>query len=107
MINLHKKMKNMSRKPKSLCLRLCFFTFLYAPYPLFQCVVLHTLRGKLFISGAGASVVGIRVYCYSATRSEESGHLYIFWVHEVYEVFHDDVHTVFVEIAMIAETEEI
>ena len=43
----------------------------------------------------------------TAPGSKEPCHLYIFRIHEADEVFHDNVDAVFMEVAMIAETEEI
>ena len=65
------------------------------------------MLGKLLIFCALAAIVGKGVDADAATRGEDARHLDIFGVHEADEVLHDDVDAVFVEIAMIAEAEEI
>ena len=44
--------------------------------------------------------------CYS-TRCEETCHLDILRIHKLHEVFHNDVHAVLVEVAMITEAEKV
>ena len=63
--------------------------------------------GQLFIFRAGLSIVGIRPDADAATRREDARHLDVFRLHQRDEVFHDYVDTVFVEVAVVAETEEI
>lgn len=67
----------------------------------------ETFPGQLFVSGARPSIVGVRMNTDTAPGSKEPCHLYIFRIHEADEVFHDNVDAVFMEVAMIAETEEI
>ena len=57
--------------------------------------------------GARPAIIGIGVDADTTTRHEETRNLDILGVHQPDEVFHDDVHAVFVEIAMVAEREEI
>ena len=61
----------------------------------------------MLVFGAWAAIVGVGVDADAATRQEESFHLDIFGVHELDEVFHDDVDTILVEVAMVAETEQV
>ena len=53
------------------------------------------------------AIVGKRQYGYAPSWCEDAFDLDIARIHECYQVFHDYVHTVFVEISMIAETEQI
>ncbi len=52
-------------------------------------------------------IVGKGIDRYAAARSEDSGHFKIARIHEAHEVFHDYVDAVLVEIAMVAEAEQI
>ena len=70
-------------------------------------VLSKTLLGQLFITSAGFAVVGIRIDADATARSEQSGNLYIFRIHQFDKIFHDDVHTILMEISMITETEEV
>ena len=65
------------------------------------------LFSQALILGAGAAIVGVWMDGDAATGREESSHLDILWIHQLNKVFHDDVHTVLVKSAMIAETEQI
>lgn len=65
------------------------------------------MLGKLLIFCALAAIVGEGVDADAATRGEDARYLDIFGVHEADEVLHDDVDAVFVEVAVVAETEEV
>ena len=65
----------------------------------------ETIVGEFFVFCAGASVVGKRVDADAAARREESGDLNVFGGHKADEVFHDDIDAVFVEVAVVSETE--
>ena len=65
------------------------------------------MLGQLLISRAFASIVGKGPDGDASARGEYARHLNIFGVHESYEVFHDDVDTILVKVAVISETEEI
>jgi len=65
------------------------------------------LLGKLLVFGAGAAVVGVRIDADAATGREEADDLDVLGIHESDEILHDDVHAVFMEIAVVAEREEI
>lgn len=67
----------------------------------------EALRGQLLVFGARPAVVGIGVDADAATRDEKPGDLDIFGIHEADEVLHDDVYAVFVEVAVVAETEQV
>ena len=62
---------------------------------------------QLFVLGAWTTVVGVGVDADAATRGEDACDLDVLGIHETDEVFHDDVDAVFVEVAMIAEGEEV
>ena len=70
-------------------------------------MVEQTLLSHLFVFGAWTAVVGEGVDADAATRGEEAGDLDVLGVHESHEVFHDDVDAVLVEVAVIAEGEEV
>ena len=53
------------------------------------------------------AIVGKRQYGYAPSWCEDAFDLDIARIHECYQVFHDYVDAVFVEISMIAETEQI
>lgn len=72
-----------------------------------QVVLLQTVFGQLLIFCAGAAVVGIGVNADAATRGEQACHFNVFGVHQFDEILHDDVHAVLMEVAMIAETEQV
>ena len=52
-------------------------------------------------------VVGKRIDADTATRHEISRYLQVFGIHQFYQILHDDVHAVLMEIAVIAKREEI
>ena len=52
-------------------------------------------------------VVGKGVDTDAAAGGEDAGYLKILRIHQSDQVFHDDVHAVFVEIAVVAEREEV
>ena len=70
-------------------------------------MVQHALSGHLLVLGTRTAVVGIGIDADAAARQEEPQHLNVLGVHETDEIFHDDVDAVLVEIAVIAEREEI
>ena len=67
----------------------------------------ETLLGKALVLRAGTAIVGVGIDGDAASWCEEPGNLYIFGVHKFYEVLHNDIHTILVEIASVAETEEV
>ena len=67
----------------------------------------HTLLGHLFILRSRLSVVGVRVDADAAAWGKESDDLDVLWFHQLHQVFHDDVDAVLMEIAIVAEGEEI
>ena len=56
---------------------------------------------------SGLAIVGVRPDADASARSENASHFDVFRVHQLYEVFHDDVDTVLVEVAVVAEAEQI
>ena len=67
----------------------------------------ETLFGKFLVLGAWLAIVGVRPDVDATTRSEDTRHLDVLRVHQGYQVLHDDVDTILMEITMVAETEEI
>ena len=55
----------------------------------------------------GITVVGEGLDGNATTGIKQADDLQIFGVHQLDQVFHDDVHAVFVEVAVVAETEEV
>ena len=65
------------------------------------------LLSHLLVLGAWLAIIGIRPDADAATRRENARHLDVLGLHQGDEVFHDDVDTVLVKVAMVAEAEEI
>ena len=65
----------------------------------------QTFLLQRFVFGVG--IVGEGVDADAATGGEDTRYLKVLRVHQFDQVFHDDVHAVFVEIAVIAERKEI
>ena len=63
--------------------------------------------GEVGIFCAGLAVVGIGIDGDTTTGREEANDLDVFGLHEADKVLHDDVDTVFMEIAVVAEGEEV
>ena len=59
------------------------------------------------VFGAGLAVVGERIDADAAAWHKDSHHFNVFWRHEVDEVFHNRVDTVFVETAVVAEAVQV
>ncbi len=79
-----------------------------SPFGYFSCLVIgETLLGQLFVAGARASVVGVGIDADAATRGEEASDLNILGVHEADEILHDGVDAVLMEVAVVAEGEEV
>ena len=72
-----------------------------------EVVLLEAVGGEFGVGRAGPAVVGVGVDGDASAGCEESGHLDVLGVHEAYEVFHNDVYAVFVEVAVVAEAEEV
>ena len=67
----------------------------------------HSLFSHFFVWSTWHSVIGIGIDGDAATRGKQSYHLYIFWLHQLHQVLHDDINTVLLEVAMVTEGEEI
>ena len=63
--------------------------------------------GQLFPLGAGTAVIGVGIDGDASAGRKEARHLQILGIHQFHQVFHDGVHAVFVEISVVAETEQI
>ena len=63
--------------------------------------------GDLFPLRPRLTVIAVRVDRDAAAREETSPDLDVFRVHQLDQVFHDDVHAVLMKIAVIAEAEQI
>lgn len=70
-------------------------------------MVHHPVLGHLFILGAGLSIIAIRINGDTAARSEFAPHFNVFRLHQFYQIIHNDIHTMLVEISMIAEAEQV
>ena len=55
----------------------------------------------------GVAIIGKGVYTDSSSRGKNAGYFYILGIHQTDQVFHNDVHTVLVEIAVVAERKQI
>ena len=53
------------------------------------------------------TVIGKGFYRYAAAWIEQSDYLQIFGIHQFHQIFHDDVHSILVKIAMVAEAEKV
>ena len=65
------------------------------------------LLSQLFIFGSRLAVVGVWMNCNASTWREDASDLDVTRIHKMNQVFHYYIDTVFVEVAMIAEAEEI
>ena len=63
----------------------------------------EALFGEGFVFCAGATVVCIRIDAYTATGSEKSDNLDILRIHQLYQILHNHIYTILVEITMVAE----
>ena len=67
----------------------------------------ETLECNLFPAGAGLAVVAVRVDRDAAARRKFAPDLNVLRFHQADEVLHDDVYAVLMEIAVVAEAEQI
>ena len=67
----------------------------------------HTLLGHLFVLRSWLAVIGIGIDADATTGREQPHHFDVLWRHELHQVFHDDVHAVLMEIAVVAEGEKV
>ena len=56
---------------------------------------------------AGLAVVTVGIDGETAAGQEFTPDFYVFGIHELYQVFHDYIYTVFVEIAVVPEGEQV
>ena len=72
-----------------------------------EVMLLQSVFCQFLVFGAGATIVGIGIDADATARGEESCHFNIFGVHQPDEVLHDDVDAVLMEVAVVAEAEEV
>ena len=70
-------------------------------------VVQETILSHLLVLRARSAVVGIRINADAAPGDKDAGHLNILGLHQANEVLHNDVDTVLMEAAVVAETEKV
>ena len=70
-------------------------------------MIAHPILRQFLILGTRTAVIAIRINGDPAARSKDARHLYIFGIHQLYQVFHDDIHAIFMKITVITETEQI
>ena len=63
--------------------------------------------GQLFILRTLTAMVGVRVDADAATGGEDACHLDVPGIHQLNQIFHDDVHAVLMKGPMVAEAEEV
>lgn len=63
--------------------------------------------GHFFVFRSRSSVVGVGKNADAASWREDSRHFDVFWIHQFDEVLHDDVDTIFVEVAVVSEAEQV
>ena len=61
----------------------------------------------LFPLRSGLAVIAVRIDGNASARSELAPYFNILRIHEFYQVFHDYVYAVFMEVTVIAEREQI
>ena len=66
-----------------------------------------TMFCQLLILGSRFTIVGIRIDADATTWCEITRNFDIFRIHQLDKIFHNDVHTIFMEITMIAETKQV
>ena len=66
-----------------------------------------TLFCQLLPFCSGLAIVGIWPDADATARSENACHFDVFRIHQLNEVFHDDVDTVLMEVTVVAEAEQI
>ena len=72
-----------------------------------EIVIHHTVVGHLFILCAGSSVVAVGVNGNAAPGQEFSPDFNVSGIHQSNQIFHNNIHTILMEIAVIAEREKI
>ena len=70
-------------------------------------VVQETILSHLLVLRARSAVVGVRINADAAPGDKDAGHLNILRFHQANEVLHDDVDTVLMEAAVVAEAEKV
>ena len=70
-------------------------------------VVKESVFCHLFPFRSGHAVIAVRIDRDASAGSELAPYFNVFGIHEPDQIFHDDVYTVFMEISVIAEREQI
>ena len=70
-------------------------------------VVGQTVPGNLLPLCSRSAVVAVWVNGDAAAWSEFAPYFDILWIHQLNQIFHNNIHAIFVEISMIPETKEI
>ena len=70
-------------------------------------VIHQSVFRHLLIFRSRTAIVSIRIDGNTSTRSKDAGHFNIFRIHQADKIFHNDIHTIFMESALATETEEI
>ena len=72
-----------------------------------EVVVQKAELGHLLVFCSRSSVVGVGIDADAASWREDSRHFDVFGIHQFDEVLHDDVDTIFVEVAVISEAKQV
>ena len=67
----------------------------------------QSLPRQLLILRPRTTIVGVRMNSNAATRGEDTRHLDVARIHQLDQILHDDIDTILMEIAMIAEREQV
>ena len=67
----------------------------------------ETIECQLLVLGSWSAIVGVWMNCNASTWREDASNFDITRIHKTNQVFHYYIDTVFVEVAMITEAEEI
>ena len=70
-------------------------------------MITHTVLRQLFVLGVWATVVTIRIDGDTSARSKDPCYFDVFRIHQLNQVFHDDVYAVLMKITVITEAEKI
>ena len=72
-----------------------------------EVVVQKAELGHLLVFCSWSSVVGVGIDADAASWREDSRHFDVFRIHQFDEVLHDNVDTIFVEVAMVSEAKQV
>ena len=84
------------------------FISLFLPNTIYQLLPIHqTMFRHLFELCSRTTVISIRINGNTTTWSKDSGYFNVFGIHQLYQIFHYNIHTIFMKGSMITETEKI